>query len=71
MKNLEVDFNCPNCHYQMRIPIKNMVPGRSITCPSCQSPIEFTGDDGSKMQKELDNFEKSIKKLNRTFLIKL
>jgi transcription elongation factor Elf1 len=71
MKNLEVDFNCPNCQHRIRVLIKDVVPGRTKKCPSCQSPIQFTGDDGRKVQRELDKLEKTIKKLNRTYRIKI
>ncbi len=65
MKDLETKVGCPNCHHQIRIKVKEMVPGRIRHCPYCQTEIRFSGDDGRKTQKELDDFEKSLKDLSR------
>ncbi len=40
-----------------------MRPGRTRTCPNCACQINFTGDDGRKTQKALNDLEKSLKKL--------
>lgn len=65
MKNLEVKISCPNCEGIVRIKVKDMVPGRSKPCPHCQVSFKFTGDDGRKAQRALDNLERTLKKFGR------
>ena len=67
MPDLEAKVTCPNCGHQIKIKVKEMVPGRTKSCPYCHATINFTGDDGRKAQKALDDLEKSLKKLSRKF----
>ena len=62
-KDLETEFVCPNCKRKMKIKIKEMVPGRTKKCPSCDLTICFSGDDGRKAQGALDNLQKTLKRL--------
>ena len=71
MKYLEAKINCPSCHRQVYIKVKEMIPGRYKKCPHCGTMLNFTGDDGRRAQKALDDLERSIKKLNRKLKIKL
>lgn len=43
--------------------VEEMVPNKSKNCNWCKAEIKFTGVDGRKAQKSLDDFEKSLKKL--------
>ena len=61
--DLSTDIECPNCKKKIQIKIKEMVPGRKKSCPKCRTEIKFTGDDGRKAQKALDDLEKSMKNL--------
>ena len=61
--DLEADINCPGCKRKIKIKVKEMVPGRKKTCSFCRSEIQFSGDDGRKAQKAVDDFEKSLKNL--------
>lgn len=61
--NLEADIECSECKRKVKIPVKDMVPGRSKRCPGCNTEFKFNGDDGRKAQKALDDFEKSVKDL--------
>lgn len=63
MQSLKVPAECPNCGNSIAIQVKEMVPGKSRNCPKCACVIRFTGDDGRKVQKSLDDFEKTIKSL--------
>jgi hypothetical protein len=63
--DLEAEVTCPGCGKKFKQKIKEMVPGRSRTCPHCRVNIEFSGDDARKAQKALDDFQKSLKKLGR------
>ncbi|WP_417333897.1 hypothetical protein, partial [Halarcobacter sp.] len=57
------EIECPNCKRKMKIMVEEMVPNKSKNCNWCKTEIKFTGDDGRKIQKSLDNFEKSMKKM--------
>jgi transcription elongation factor Elf1 len=63
MKDIDADFECPNCKRKIKIKIKEMVPGRTKNCPSCGLVIRFSGDDGRRAQRALDDFEKNLKRL--------
>lgn len=41
----------------------------STICPYCNSNIKFTGNDGSKVQKSLDDLEKQIKKIMELYTL--
>lgn len=60
---LEVEVECPKCKRQMKMKVNEMVPGRSTFCNWCKAEISFTGDDGRNVQKSIDDFEKSLKKM--------
>lgn len=61
--DLAFDIECPGCKRKISIKAKEMVPGRKKICPNCKAEITFSGDDGRKAQKALDNLEKSMKNL--------
>jgi len=60
---LEVDVECHSCKRKMKVKVEDMRPGRKKNCPSCRAEISFTGNDGRKAKKAIDDFEKSIKKM--------
>lgn len=62
---LEFDLACPNCGRKMKQKVEKMRPGNSRLCPSCGTRIEFSGDDGRKAQKAIDDLKKTIKKVSR------
>jgi ssDNA-binding Zn-finger/Zn-ribbon topoisomerase 1 len=62
--DLEFDVTCPKCKRQSKLKVKQMVPGASSSCPYCHTVFRFTGDDGRKAQKALDDFEKTIKNIS-------
>jgi uncharacterized C2H2 Zn-finger protein len=71
MKKLEVDLSCPNCKKVFTAKIESMIPGKSTKCPKCSSVVKFTGDDGRKVQKALDDFERSLKNMSKSFKIRI
>ena len=40
-----------------------MSPGRKKKCPSCNAEMGFTGDDGRKTQKAVNDLEKKLKNM--------
>ena len=63
MKKLAVDVECASCHRKIPMRVEEMVPGRSRRCPSCGVTLKFTGDDGRKAQKALDDLERTLRNL--------
>ena len=65
MKDLETEISCPSCQRKITIKVKEMVPGQTKNCPSCGLVIRFSGDDGRKAQRALDDLQKTLKSLGR------
>ncbi len=62
---LEVDIQCPNCRTKIKTRVETMRPGQKKTCHRCVSGITFTGDDGRKAQKAVDDIERKLKRMFR------
>jgi hypothetical protein len=62
--DLEHDFKCPNCGRTVKIKVREMYPGNSKRCV-CGYEIQFSGDDGRKAQRALDDLERSLKRLGK------
>lgn len=67
MKKLEVDMPCPKCHRRFRERLEAMHPGGRRSCPYCGVSIAFTGDDGRRVQRAVDDLERSLNDLTRRF----
>ena len=63
--DLEFDLTCPKCKRKSKQKVKQMIPGASRSCPYCGTVFQFTGDDGRKAQKALDDLEKTIKNMSK------
>jgi hypothetical protein len=55
----------PNCHRSIQIKVKEMVPGHMKNCSFCGAQFNFTGDDGRKVQRALDDLNRTLKSLGR------
>lgn len=55
---METTVNCGNCKKKIKIKIEEIRPGKSKTCPHCNAIIKFSGADGKKIQKALDDLFK-------------
>lgn len=64
MQDLIADFHCPQCNRKVKIKVKEMIPGTRRRL-GCGCTIRFTGDDGRKMQRALDELERKLKRLFR------
>jgi hypothetical protein len=60
---LESEIECPSCKKKIKIKVEEMVRGRKKNCTWCRAEIKFTGDDGRKAQKAIDDFKKSLSKM--------
>lgn len=70
MTKLTIDLECPNCYRKFKQTLEDMCPGRSRTCPHCRTVIEFSGDDASKIQRAVDDLERTLKRVSGTTRIK-
>jgi len=52
--NIEIEMPCPRCGRKFPLPLEEMRAGEARACPHCGSTITFSGADGSKVQKALD-----------------
>jgi CDGSH-type Zn-finger protein len=68
---MHVNVRCPGCGHRVRIRVREMVPGRSKRCPYCSTTFKFSGDDGRKAQRAVDDLERTLKRLSRKITIKL
>lgn len=62
MDPIKIEISCPKCNRKFKEKVKNIRLGKSRRCPFCSAIIEFKGDDMRKIQKEFDDFEKTIDK---------
>lgn len=62
---LEVDVTCPHCRMKFRQRVEEMRLGRSRQCPHCGIRIEFTGDDGQKAQRAMDDLQRTIRNFGK------
>ena len=70
MRDLTVQIRCPGCGRTLQVKVRDMVPGRVRHC-GCGCVIRFDGDDGRKVQREIDQMERELKKLSRTISFRL
>lgn len=70
MKDLTADIECLGCGHKVTIKVREMVPGRTKNCPYCAAKFRFTGDDGRKVQRGLDDLERQLRKLSRKLTIR-
>ena len=62
--DLQADVKCPGCSRMLKIPVKTMRPGSKHHC-QCGAEISLTGDDGSKVQKAMDDLERTMKNFGK------
>jgi hypothetical protein len=49
MTTLNADIPCPRCHKSFAVPLAEMGPGKSRSCPNCGEIMKFAGQDPGKM----------------------
>ena len=65
--DLELDDNlngtlviaCPECSRRHKRPLRHVAPGSEFRC-SCGFSMTFRGDDLRRVQRELDNFKRTL-----------
>jgi hypothetical protein len=62
----KIDVACPACGQTMHVSLADVQHGRTVTCPNGHSvTLQQQGRGIQQADKALDDFEKSIKRLNR------
>jgi hypothetical protein len=60
MSELQADIPCPHCRRSFSVPLAEMGPGRSRSCPNCGAAIRFAGDDAGKVQQAVDQLRRQF-----------
>lgn len=61
--DLDFEIQCPKCKRKVKLKMRNLKKGSSHPCPRCKTEFVVSDDNFRKAQKELDDFQKNLKKL--------
>ena len=62
---LPIPIKCPASKHTMQVLLETMRPGAGTNCSRCGIAIRFTGDDGAKAQKALDDLTDGLRGFGR------
>lgn len=65
--NLSLDLECPACQAKFKRHLREMRPGNKYRCQRCGTNIEFSGDGAHKVQKALNDLDRTFKNINLNF----
>jgi hypothetical protein len=60
--SLKLEITCPGCKHTFRERASKVKPGNARACPSCGKIIEYTGDDLSKVDRDIKRAMADLKK---------
>ena len=66
MADLSIDINCPKYHAAINVKLTELRLGGSEICPKCGTNVKFSSADLSKVQKEMDKLEDTVRKSENT-----
>ncbi len=66
MADLSIDIDCPKCHAAINVKLTELRPSGSKICPKCETNVKFSSADLSKVQKEIDKLEDTVRKSENT-----
>ncbi len=61
--DLDFEIQCPKCKRKVKLKMRNLKKGSEHPCPRCKTKFVVSDDNFRKAQKELDDFQKNLKKL--------
>ena len=61
--SLEFEITCPGCSRKFKERAARMKPGATRACPHCGKTIEYTGDDLSKVDRNIKRTMADLKKI--------
>lgn len=69
MVNLELSEEpCPDCGAKVRVKLEDLAKGKTVRCPRGHSiRLQDVGGGARKVQKSLDDLEKSLRKIDKSF----
>lgn len=63
--DLSLPVPCPNCDEETERSLSEIREGCRITCPKCGAVTEITGTGANEIQREFDNLDAQIDRINR------
>lgn len=70
--NLEWPIECPKCNHKFKKTFGWINRNRTFPCPrNCGSSFSYTGNEINNVKRELEKFDRELKKLNQTLTISL
>ena len=61
---LTLPVECEECGHTWELPLEEAYPGQVVACPFCRVRIGIQGDDGRKLQREVDKLDKALAKIS-------
>ena len=61
MTKVQVEIPCPACQQKFPMALEDITPGRRQACPSCGTTMKFSGAEGGKIQKAVDQLGKNTR----------
>jgi hypothetical protein len=57
---MDATIPCPKCHESFTVPLVDISPGKTASCPSCGNQITFAGQDAAKVQNVIDQLVSQV-----------
>jgi len=76
-EDLSFEFVCPKCGFVNKATLRQARQEKTVICRGCHVEIALKDDKGSvdrgldDIEKALDEFQRSLKRLNRKFELRL
>lgn len=63
----EINAKCPGCGASYKVTLKQVRDRARVTCPGCRKQIQIQpeGDDLRRIEKALDDFQKTLKEFGK------
>ena len=65
MAEFSVEIYCPECYSVINAKLSDLRQGGHIKCPKCGADVKFGKDDVTKVLKELEKVEDTIKQFEK------
>ncbi len=65
MAEFSVEIYCPECYTMINAKLSELSLGSSTKCPKCRTNIRYSRDDLTRVRKELEKLEETIKEFEK------